>query len=272
LSDRLHETHGFFNIDGQQLEYSLLVPEPQTRLTLVFLHEGLGCVAMWKDFPRRVAEATGCQVLSYSRAGYGLSDPCSLPRPLTFMHDEGLRVLPKLLTQAKIEQAVLLGHSDGASIALINAGGVVDRRVLGLLLMAPHVFVEELTLSSIHKAKLAYETTDLRQKLERYHGANVECAFLGWNQAWLDPQFLNWNLEAYLARIAIPVLLIQGEQDNYGTLRQLEIIQATLPGGAEQIILPDCGHTPFRDRPTETLQAITGFLQQPCLTVDKPAD
>jgi pimeloyl-ACP methyl ester carboxylesterase len=255
------ETQDFFDIDGLRLEYQLLTPRPDHELTLVFLHEGLGCIAMWKDFPRQVAEATGCRVLNYSRAGYGGSDPCPLPRPLSFMHDEGLRVVPKILTEAGIEQTILIGHSDGASIALINAGGLSDPRVRGLVLMAPHVFVEELTLASIREAKTAYATTDLRQRLVRYHGANVDCAFLGWNQAWLDPDFRSWNLEAYLPKIGQPVLLIQGENDNYGTRRQLEKIDDGLPGGAQLTLLPDCGHSPFRDRPTETLQAIAKFLQ-----------
>jgi pimeloyl-ACP methyl ester carboxylesterase len=257
----VQETQGFYSVNGQQLEYQLLAPPNARHLTLVLLHEGLGCVAMWKDFPRQLAELTGCSVLSYSRAGYGGSTPCPLPRPLNFMHHEALDVLPKILSAAAIEQAVLIGHSDGASIALIHAGGLVDPRILGLVLMAPHVFVEDLTLTSIREAKVAYETTDLRERLARYHGDQVDCAFVGWNQAWLDPDFRDWNLEAYLPQIEVPVLLLQGENDNYGTVRQLEAIQAQLALSAELILLPDCGHSPFRDRPLETLQAISTFLQ-----------
>lgn len=258
----LSESQGFFTIDGVSLEYQLLSPPQSSDLTLVFLHEGLGCVAMWHDFPRQVAQLTGCRVLTYSRAGYGSSDPCQLPRPLSFMHDEGLRVLPKILAEAEIQKAILVGHSDGASIALINAGGIVDARIQGLILMAPHVFVEEITLASIRDARTAYETTDLRQRLARYHGDNVESAFLGWNQAWLDPDFLNWNLETYLPQIEVPVLLLQGEEDNYGTIRQLEKITEQLPQQAEMALLPECGHSPFRDRPSETLQLIADFLQK----------
>lgn len=254
------ESRGFFHIDGVQLEYQLLTPCEGTALTLVFLHEGLGCLAMWKDFPRQLALLTGCRALTYSRAGYGGSTPCSLPRPLTFMHDEGLRVLPEILAQAKIDKAVLVGHSDGASIALINAGGIADQRIQGLVLMAPHVFVEELTLASIRQARSAYENTDLRERLARYHGDNVDCAFLGWNQAWLDEAFLDWNLEDYLPKIEVPTLLIQGEDDNYGTVRQLDKIKGHLPGGAELCLLRDCGHSPFRDSPTEVLRVIAGFL------------
>ncbi len=258
----MQETQGFFHIEGVQLEYQLLSPaKNDTAPTLVLLHEGLGCVAMWKDFPRQLAQLSGCRVLSYSRAGYGGSDPCHLPRPLSFMHDEGLNVLPKILSAAKIERAVLVGHSDGASISLISAGGPADHRIAGLVLMAPHVFVEQITLASIRAAKTTFETTDLRERLSRYHGDNVDCAFRGWNQAWLDQGFVDWNLEVYLPNIKIPVLLIQGKDDQYGTIKQLKKINAGLPGEAELILLPDCGHSPFRERPTESLQAITGFLQ-----------
>ena len=252
------ESHGFYDIDGVRLEYQQFNPPQQTDLTLVLLHEGLGCVAMWKDFTRRLASMTSCRVLAYSRAGYGGSDPCRLPRPLSFMHDEGLRVLPEILAAAEIQKAILIGHSDGASIALINAGGIDDARIKGLILMAPHVFVEELTLASIRAARTAYETTDLRERLARYHGDNVDCAFLGWNQAWLDPGFLDWNLETYLPKINVPVLLLQGEEDNYGTIRQLEKISEALPQ-TETVLLPECGHSPFRDKAAETLQLIAKF-------------
>jgi pimeloyl-ACP methyl ester carboxylesterase len=258
----LRESHGFFNINGYNLEYQSLVPCRSDGSTLVFLHEGLGCLAMWRNFPRQVAQLTGCKVLAYSRAGYGGSDPCCLPRPLTFMHDEGLTILPKILDAAKIQKAVLVGHSDGASIALINAGGIADERIQGLVLMAPHVFVEELTIKSIREAKTAYQTTGLRTRLARYHGDNVDNTFLGWTQAWLDEGFLTWNLEAFLPKIDVPALLIQGELDNYGTQRQLKTISELLPGRSETVILPDCGHSPFRERPNETLQAITGFLEK----------
>jgi pimeloyl-ACP methyl ester carboxylesterase len=257
----LQLTEGFFAIEGLRLEYQLHTPDQSQALTLVLLHEGLGCVALWKEFPRQLAALSGCRVLSYSRAGYGGSDPCALPRPLRFMHHEGLSVLPKILAAAGIEQAVLVGHSDGASIALIHTGALADSPIQGLVLMAPHVFVEELTVASIRQARDAYAGTDLRQRLQRYHGANVDCAFLGWSGAWLDPDFLAWNLEEYLPTIDVPVLLIQGEEDNYGTLRQLDAIEAQLPGKVERIILPACGHSPFRDQPEKTLQASAAFLK-----------
>lgn len=217
---------------------------------------------MWRDFPRKVAQVTGCNVLTYSRTGYGGSSPCNLPRPLTFMHDEGLSILPQVLDVAEIKRVVLVGHSDGASIALINAGGTTDERIKGLILMAPHVFVEEITLASIREAKAAYQSTDLRSRLARYHGGNVDDTFLGWTKAWLDENFECWNIEEFLPKIEIPTLLLQGGLDNYGTLSQLEKINKQLPGGTDTFILPDCGHSPFREYPSETLQAIADFLEK----------
>jgi len=258
----LFETRDFFSIDGVRLEYQLLSSRHDAALTLVLLHEGLGCIGLWKDFPRQLARLTGCRVLTYSRAGYGGSDACSLPRPLTFMHDEGMRVLPQILDRAEIRQAVLIGHSDGASIAIISSGGARDERIKGLILMAPHVFVEELTLASIREARTAYESSDLRARLARYHGDNVDCAFWGWNRAWLDDAFRSWNLEGFLPGIDVPVLLLQGEDDKYGTILQLEKIASQVSKSAEMILLPATGHAPFRDQPDKTLQAIVDFLQR----------
>ena len=259
----MREIRDFFDIDGDKLEYHLITPRKSRDTTLVFLHEGLGCVAMWKDFPRRVAEATCCPTLVYSRAGYGGSTPCQRPRPLTFMHHEGLQVLPQVFAAAGISQAILVGHSDGASIALINAGGANDQRLKGLVLMAPHVFVEkEMTISSIRKAKAAYRSTNLRERLARYHGDNVDHTFLSWVDAWLDESFLAWNIEEFLPNIDVPTLLIQGDEDNYGTLRQVEKINNCLPGGADMFILPGCGHAPFHEYPSETLNVITDFLEK----------
>lgn len=255
-------TSGFFSVDGARLEYQLLCPRPAGELTLLLLHEGLGCVALWKDFPRQLARLTGCRVLAYSRAGYGGSAPCTLPRPLSFMHDEGLRVLPQLLDQAGLRRVVLLGHSDGASIAIINAGGVADARIAGLILLAPHVFVEDVTLASIRAAKTAYQSGDLRERLARYHGDNVDCAFWGWNRAWLDEGFRQWNLEQFLPTIQVPVLMLQGEADPYGTGLQLEKIARQVAPPTEVVLLPATGHAPFREQPERTLQAIDQFLQR----------
>ena len=247
-------------VAGRRLESTWHGAPSWAAPTLVFLHEGLGCVSTWRDFPRRLAEATGCGALVYSRAGYGASDPVPLPRPLRFMHDEA-PVLAEVLDVASVRECVLVGHSDGASIAIIHAGSGDAARVRGLALMAPHVFVEELTVRSIEKAADSYERGDLRRALERHHGANVDVAFRGWNRAWLDPAFRSWNLEEFLPGIRIPVLLVQGEDDEYGTLRQLDAIEAGCAGPARRVVLPDCGHAPHRDQPERTLEAVAAFVR-----------
>lgn len=249
-------------VDGVGLECAWFGPRSGDGPTLVLLHEGLGCVALWKDFPERLAETTGLGVMAYSRRGYGGSDPVEVPRPLTYMHDEGLEVLPAVLDAAGIHDAILVGHSDGASIALINAGGVRDPRVRGLVLMAPHVFNEALSVRSIGEAKEAYENGPLREQLARYHGDNVDGAFLGWNRAWLDPGFLEWNIEGFLPDIQVPCLLIQGEDDQYGTVEQVEAIQRQVSGPPELLMLPACRHSPQRDQPDRTLEAIARFADR----------
>lgn len=260
-----HSTTGRLKAGGAHLEYRWIGPPPQAAATLVFLHEGLGSVSLWKDFPDRVAEATGLGVLVYSRRGYGASDPVEPPLPLTYMHEEGLEVLPEVLETAGVRSAILVGHSDGASVALIHAGGVRDPRVHGLVLMAPHVFNEELSVRSIRAAKEAYEHGRLREQLARYHD-NVDGAFWGWNRAWLDPGFLDWNIEEFLPRITIPMLVVQGEDDEYGTERQVHAIRNQAAGPVELLMLPDCRHSPHRDQPAATLEAIrrfTGLHAQP---------
>ena len=258
----VERSRGFYRVGGACLEYLWLGPGPHAALTLVFLHEGLGCIALWKDFPERVALATGCGVLVYSRQGYGRSDPVEPPRPLGYMHDEGLEVLPALLDAAGICQAVLVGHSDGASIAIIHAGGCSDPRIRGLVLMAPHVFVEQLSVTSIEKSRVLYTEKDLRVRLQRYHGDNVDGAFWGWNRAWLNPDFLHWNIEPYLAKINLPVLLLQGVCDEYGTDLQLQAIESQVAGKVTIVRLAECGHSPFRDQPELSEQVITHFICQ----------
>ena len=180
---------------------------------------------MWRDFPQILSNRTGLSSFVYSRQGYGKSDPVPLPRNLDFMHAEGLDVLPNILDVEGINRAILVGHSDGASIALINAGGVQDPRVEAVVVLAAHVFNEYITTQSIEEAKIAFETTNLRDKLARYHGTNVDCAFWGWNDVWLNPEFKAWNIENYLSGIGVPALVIQGKDDQYGTNAQLDAIQ-----------------------------------------------
>jgi pimeloyl-ACP methyl ester carboxylesterase len=226
----------------------------------VFLHEGLGCVAMWKDFPARVAAQAGMGALVYSRLGYGASDPCAVPRPLGYMHDEALGDLPRVLDHFGIERAILVGHSDGGSIALIYAGArPADPRLGGVVTLAAHVFCEELSVTSIRAAKRAYDEGDLRPRLARYHAGNVDVAFRGWNGAWLDPGFLAWNLEEYLPTVQAPLLVVQGEDDEYGTLAQVEAIARGAGSGAERLVLPACGHSPHKDQPDATADAIVRF-------------
>jgi pimeloyl-ACP methyl ester carboxylesterase len=247
----------FVDIGSRRLEYVRLEGQSAAP-TLVFLHEGLGSVAMWRDFPRHVADATGHPALVYSRDGYGRSSPLAVARQADYMHVEALAALPALLDLLAIDQPILIGHSDGASIALIHAGGRV-RAVRAVAAIAPHVFVEPLSLTSIANARQVYETGELRQRLSRYH-ADVDSAFRGWNDIWLAPEFRDWNIESFLGNIECPVLLIQGEDDEYGTLAQIDAIQRQLPGRVERVVLAACGHSPQRDQPEATLTALARFI------------
>lgn len=228
--------------------------------TLVFLHEGLGSAAQCRDFPAVIAGDVGLPAIAYSRIGYGKSAPVTLPRPLTYMQDEARDFLPRLLDQRGIDAAILIGHSDGASIALV-AASLDPARIRGVIVEAPHVFVEDISVESITKAREAYATTDLREKLAKYHGENVDGAFRGWNDAWLDPEFRKWNLESYLPGIEAPVLCIQGENDPYGTRAQVDAIVNQVSGRSELLLIPNCGHTPHREAFEPTREAMGRFLR-----------
>jgi pimeloyl-ACP methyl ester carboxylesterase len=247
----------FFDVAGHRLE-CVRIHGAKSAPTLVFLHEGLGSVALWKDFPARVAEATGCPVLVYSRAGYGRSSPAVLPRVPNYMHVEALTVLPALLDRLGIADPVLVGHSDGASIALLHAGSG-SRPVRALVALAPHVFVEDMSIASIDEVRRQYETTDLREKLARRH-ADPDAAFRGWNDVWLAPAFRSWNIEACLPGVRCPLLLIQGSDDEYGSAAQLDAIERQVGGKVARIELADCRHSPHRDQPEATLAAIADFV------------
>jgi pimeloyl-ACP methyl ester carboxylesterase len=235
---------------------------PARAPTIVMLHEGLGCVALWRDFPQKLAAATGHGVFVYSRAGYGRSDPVDLPRPLDYMAREARFSLPAVLDAIDIKRGILLGHSDGASIAAIHAGEHADGRIKGLILMAPHLFTEPMGLASIAEARHAYDTGDLRAKLAKYH-AHVDCAFRGWNDAWLDPGFKAWNIEGAVGGWRVPALVIQGADDQYGTLKQVRAIEARSPAPVQTLILDACRHAPQFDQPEATLEAIVRFLREP---------
>jgi len=248
------------DIGKKRLETCWYGPPPDEALTLVFLHEGLGCVDMWRDFPRRLASATDCGLLIYSRLGYGRSDACSLPRPVRFMHDEGLHILPELLSRNRVKECILIGHSDGGSIGIIYAGGTPAPPLRGVITEAAHVFCEEISIRSIREARERYVGGTLRKKLEKYHGRNTDCAFWGWNNTWLHPDFKHWNLEEYLPNIQVPVLAIQGENDPYGSPAQLQAIVTQSAGKTESLMLPECGHSPHFDRSEATFQAMKDFI------------
>lgn len=246
------------SVAGHALEYAWIGRPGGALPTLVFLHEGLGSIRQWRDFPQNVARATGCRALVYDRYGYGNSDVLREARVgAEFMHDGALNELPELLENLEIENPILVGHSDGASIALIHAGTYPVR---GVAVMAPHVFIEDICVESITKAAAAFETSGLKAGLAKYH-RNAAKTFHLWADAWLDPAFRKWNIEEYLPRIKCPVLAIQGEADEYGTMAQLDAIKAQAGGPCELLKLPDCGHSPHRDQPEKVLNAVSDFIK-----------
>lgn len=247
-------------IGGRSLETKWWGPLPDEAPTLVLLHEGLGCVALWRDFPEALVEATGCGVFAYSRLGYGGSDPVTLPRPMTYMHDEALSVLPHVLDAAGVRRAILIGHSDGGSIAAIHAGVVHDVRVLGVVLLAAHFFVEELNVASIRAIKKAYEEGDLRTRLARYH-RDVDVAFRGWNDAWLDPRFGAFEITDQVAGIRVPVLALQGVEDPYGSDEQLRVLERAACCHVETRLIDGARHSPHLEARQATMDAIVPFVR-----------
>jgi len=250
-------------VQSRKLEVQRIAGDNSDAPTLVFLHEGLGSISMWRDFPANVAAATGCPAVVYSRYGYGDSDLLREARTVSYMHDEALKVLPELLEKLAIREPLLIGHSDGGSIALMYAGASHATAVppKGLVVMAPHVFVEDVSVSSIAAAKAAFDTTDLPQKLARHHADAVK-TFWGWNDIWLHPDFRAWNIEEYLPRVNCPVLAIQGFDDEYGTMAQLDAIAKQLSGPIELLRLTDCKHSPHRDQPVAVIEAIARFVSR----------
>jgi pimeloyl-ACP methyl ester carboxylesterase len=236
---------GFLELGAMRLEYRMIGPRPDAAPTLVLLHEGLGCVAGWGAFPQELAAATGTGVFVYSRAGYGNSSPVKLPRPVSFMHEEALEVLPRLLDAIAVRRGLLVGHSDGASIAAIYAGSIQDHRVRGLVLIAPHFFTEDMGLAEIRRTKAAFEAGPLRAKLARWH-ADPDNAFNAWCGPWLDPEFRKWELGDELAHIRVPILIVQGENDQYGTVRQIEMAQQECYCPVDVALLPNTRHAPHR--------------------------
>jgi len=250
--------------DGRQLECQWvgLVDVDDDKPVLVFLHEGLGCVALWRDFPDVLCRELGLRGFVYSRAGYGGSDACDLPRPVSFMHHEGENVVPQVLDAAGINKAIVIGHSDGGSIGLVHAGTDKSGRICAVVTMAAHVFNEDISVKSIKVAKIAYDEGDLRQRLTKYHGENVDCAFRGWNDVWLHRDFRQWNIEEFLPGIDVPTLVLQGADDPYGTQKQVEAIVAGIGGQAQKHIIADCGHSPHLEQREETRQLVVAFIRR----------
>ena len=257
---------GFVEVDGRRLEYRFTGPAPEVAPMLVLLHEGLGCAGLWLDFPERLALATGASVFAWSRAGYGQSSPAPLPWPLDYMQREAREVLPKLLDAIGFRRGLLIGHSDGASIAAVHAGTFHDPRVVGVSLIAPHFFVEDFSIAEIAKAKVAYETGDLKTKLGRWH-ADPDNAFRGWNESWLHPEFKFWDIRPYLQQIAVPVQIVQGETDLYGTMAHAHAAQSLCRAPVEVLKLGGIGHSPHREAAETTVAGLADFCRRMLISV-----
>ncbi len=249
---------GFVEVGASRLECRMIGPRPNESATFVLLHEGLGSVGQWGDFPDRLAAASGLGVFAYSRAGYGRSSASVMPRRTSFMHEEARDVLPHVLDAIALQRGILLGHSDGASIAAIYAGSFQDHRIGGLVLIAPHFFTEAFGVAEIARMRELYANGDLRPKLARWH-RDPDNAFYSWSGPWLDPEFRTWDVTGELARIRVPMLVVQGEDDQYGTLDQVETAKRECRCPVEAVILPGVRHIPHREATEETLRAIVDF-------------
>ncbi|MCP3873464.1 MAG: alpha/beta hydrolase [Desulfobacteraceae bacterium] len=251
----------FLKIGSKKIEVQWHKQGKKNYPTLIFLHEGLGCTRMWKDFPELVSQQSGCPALVYSRFGYGYSDPCPTPWKLNFMHTEALKILPNILKLTQITNYILVGHSDGGSISIIFAGSPHANGLKGVITEAAHVFCEQITVDCIQDAKINYEQSDLKQGLEKYHGKNTENAFRGWNDVWLNPKFINWNIEKYLNNIQVPMVAIQGSNDQYGTKKQMDSINYRVKR-IKTCLIDDCKHSPHLEQPEKVLTIMTKFIHQ----------
>ena len=256
MADRVES--GFLEIAGKRLEYACWGPPPDAAPTIVLLHEGLGCTALWRDVPAKLSASTGFGVMAFSRAGYGQSDLADLPRPLDYMTREAVEVLPQVLDAIGFRRGILMGHSDGATIAAEYAGRVPDHRVRALILIAPHFFTEEMGLAEIAHARKAYVTSELRGKMAKYHRDPDNC-FYGWNDAWLAEGFRDWHVGEVIDYWRIPCLAIQGSADQYGTLAQIAEIETRSYAPVETAIIEGAHHAPHLERPEETRAAIAEF-------------
>jgi len=250
---------GFLDIPPLRLEYRMIGPRLDAGPTIVMLHEGLGSSGLWGAFPDQIAVATGAGVFVYSRAGYGKSRAGPLPRSVKFMHEEALTVLPRVLDAIGFERGFLFGHSDGASIATIYAGSAQDHRVRGLVLVAPHFFIEDMGIAEIARANAAFATGDFRDRLKRWH-ADVDSAFRSWSEPWLHPDFRKWDITEELTYIRVPILIVQGADDQYGTLRQLDVAKDECFCPVETAVLPGVRHAPHREASEQTLKVAVDFI------------
>lgn len=248
----------FLTAAGHAIEYEWIDAGDADRPVLVFLHEGLGSIRQWREFPIQVVRSTGCRAVVYNRYGYGQSDVLAAPHAATFMHDEARLALPELLRALGIREPILIGHSDGASIALIHAGS--GHSVRGLVVEAPHVFMEAINVKAIEELTRTFESGDLPERLGKYH-RDARRTFFGWSGAWLSEGFARWNIEEFLPRIRCPVLAIQGADDQYGSMAQLDAIARQVGGACERLKLENCGHSPHRDQPQATLEATVRFVE-----------
>ena len=252
---------GFLDLPPLRLEYRMIGPRPDAAPTIVTLHEGLGSVGLWGQFPDKIATATGAGVFAYSRAGYGNSTGARLPRSTSFMDEEAREVLPRVLAAIGFQRGIILGHSDGASIATIYAGSVQDHRVRGIVLIAPHFFTEEMGLAEIRRARKSFDSGALRERLKSYH-ADVDTAFRSWNEPWLHPDFEKWDITEALGYIRVPILIVQGENDQYGTLKQIEVAREQCFCPVEAAILPGIRHIPYREAPELTVETVAAFINR----------
>jgi len=249
---------------GCQLRVKRIEPGPVTLLkdrpTLVFLHEGLGCIEIWRDFPETLCESIGCSGLVYDRRGYGGSEMFESPWPANYLDMESLTYLPALLEECDIDNAVLIGHSDGGTIALITAASH-SNLVSGIITEAAHIFVEQITIDGIRRAVKAFETTSLKEKFFRYHKEHTETIFYRWANRWLSPEFQNWNIQDILPKITCPALILQGEDDEYGTAAQVMGIADRVSGPVDVKMIPNCGHVPHFQAKDTVLSEMTRFIE-----------
>jgi pimeloyl-ACP methyl ester carboxylesterase len=251
---------------GHRLRADFIRPHDKTLTSegpaLVFLHEGLGSIGQWRDFPEKICAATGCTALVYDRWGHGGSDPLTEPRKPGYLHDEALIALPEILDRFGLEKPVLIGHSDGGSIAIIFAGAC-PKRAAGVITEAAHVFVEDITIEGIKRAVEIYETTDLKERLACFHGNNTESMFRGWADIWLSPEFRSWNIEEYLPKITCPMLIIQGRGDEYGTSAQVDAIAVKVAGPSIPLLIDGCGHIPHLQAGDRVFAEMVKFISTP---------